>query len=74
MEGEALALADGHDALLASGARIGDVTLAGGGARSTLWARLVALRSAFRCGSRLMHKPAQRWAPHGSPGKASADR
>jgi xylulokinase len=42
MEGVALALADGHDALAASGARIAEVTLTGGGARSTLWARLVA--------------------------------
>lgn len=42
MEGVALALADGHDALTGSGARIGTVTLTGGGARSALWARLVA--------------------------------
>ena len=42
MEGVALALADGHDALIASGARIGRVTLTGGGARSALWARLLA--------------------------------
>jgi xylulokinase len=42
MEGVALALADGHDALIASGAHIGNVVLTGGGARSTLWARLIA--------------------------------
>jgi xylulokinase len=42
MEGVALALADGHDALLASGAIIAAVTLTGGGARSSLWARLIA--------------------------------
>lgn len=42
MEGVALALADGHDALVGSGAHIGAVTLTGGGARSMLWARLVA--------------------------------
>jgi xylulokinase len=42
LEGVALALADGHDALLGSGARIADVTLTGGGARSRLWARLIA--------------------------------
>jgi xylulokinase len=42
MEGVALALADGHDALIASGAGIAEVTLTGGGARSALWARLVA--------------------------------
>ncbi|HSI01248.1 MAG TPA: xylulokinase [Reyranella sp.] len=42
MEGVALALADGHDALLASGARIAEITLTGGGARSALWARLIA--------------------------------
>jgi len=42
MEGVALALADGHGALLASGARIDRVALTGGGARSALWARLLA--------------------------------
>ena len=42
MEGVALALADGHDVLIASGAAIGPVALTGGGARSALWARLVA--------------------------------
>ena len=42
MEGVALALADGHEALIGSGARIGQVSLTGGGARSILWARLVA--------------------------------
>jgi xylulokinase len=42
LEGVALAIADGHDALLDSGARIADVTLTGGGARSSLWARLIA--------------------------------
>jgi xylulokinase len=42
LEGVALAVADGHDALLGSGARIADVTLTGGGARSGLWARLIA--------------------------------
>jgi xylulokinase len=42
LEGVALALADGHDALIASGTRIEAVTLTGGGARSPLWARLIA--------------------------------
>lgn len=42
MEGVAMALADGHAALIESGARIGDVTLTGGGARSVLWGRLIA--------------------------------
>ncbi|MBS0540015.1 MAG: xylulokinase [Proteobacteria bacterium] len=42
MEGVALAFADGHDALTGSGATIGTVTLTGGGARSRLWARLIA--------------------------------
>jgi xylulokinase len=42
MEGVAMALADGHEALIESGAAIGEVSLTGGGARSTLWARLVA--------------------------------
>jgi xylulokinase len=42
LEGVALAIADGHDALRGSGARITDVTLTGGGARSGLWARLIA--------------------------------
>jgi len=42
LEGVALALADGHAALAADGARIERITLTGGGARSALWARLVA--------------------------------
>jgi len=42
MEGVALALADGHDALIASGAAIDHIALTGGGARSALWARLLA--------------------------------
>jgi xylulokinase len=42
LEGVALAIADGHDALLGSGAAITEVTLTGGGARSALWARLIA--------------------------------
>lgn len=37
-----MALADGHEALIESGAGIDEVSLTGGGARSTLWARLVA--------------------------------
>ena len=42
LEGVALALADGHAALAADGARIERIVLTGGGARSALWARLVA--------------------------------
>ncbi|TXL75463.1 xylulokinase [Vineibacter terrae] len=42
LEGVALALADGHEALAASGARLRRLTLTGGGARSRLWARLIA--------------------------------
>ncbi len=42
MEGVALALADGHEALAASGARLRRLVLTGGGARSRLWARLIA--------------------------------
>jgi xylulokinase len=42
MEGVALALADGHAALAATGARINRISLTGGGARSELWARLAA--------------------------------
>src|SRR5262249_37706170 len=38
MEGVALALADGHAPLTASGTRIGDVTLTGGGARQLVGA------------------------------------
>ncbi|HEY2872503.1 MAG TPA: FGGY-family carbohydrate kinase [Reyranella sp.] len=47
LEGVALALTDCHDALLDSGAVIGAITLTGGGARSDLWARLIA--SALGC-------------------------
>jgi xylulokinase len=42
MEGVALALADGHEALAADGASVRRLTLTGGGARSRLWARLIA--------------------------------
>ena len=42
LEGVALALADGQEALLAAGSPIGDVTVIGGGARSRLWGRLLA--------------------------------
>ncbi len=42
LEGVALALGDCHTALADSGAPIGNVVLTGGGARSALWARLVA--------------------------------
>jgi len=42
LEGVALALADGHAALTNDGARIERIVLTGGGARSALWARLVA--------------------------------
>ncbi|MBI2741747.1 MAG: xylulokinase [Rhodospirillales bacterium] len=42
LEGVALALADGHAALTVDGARIERIALTGGGARSALWARLVA--------------------------------
>jgi xylulokinase len=42
LEGVALALADGHTALTGTGARIDHITLTGGGARSALWARLIA--------------------------------
>lgn len=42
MEGVAMALADGHEALIESGAPIGQISLTGGGGRSLLWARLVA--------------------------------
>jgi xylulokinase len=42
MEGVALALADCHDALLGAGAAIRRPLLIGGGARSGLWARLIA--------------------------------
>jgi xylulokinase len=45
LEGVAFALADGQDALLASGAVIGTVSVIGGGARSRFWGRLLA--SAF---------------------------
>jgi xylulokinase len=42
LEGVALALADCHAALATTGARIDRLALTGGGARSALWARLVA--------------------------------
>ena len=42
MEGVALAIGDAHRALLSTGAPIARMSLTGGGARSTLWARLIA--------------------------------
>ena len=42
LEGVALALADCHTALMESGARIEEIVLTGGGARSHAWASLIA--------------------------------
>jgi xylulokinase len=42
LEGVAFAFADAQDALLAGGARIGDVSVIGGGARSHYWGRILA--------------------------------
>jgi xylulokinase len=42
MEGVAFGLTDGLDALRAAGTRPGSLSLVGGGARSTLWAQLLA--------------------------------
>lgn len=42
LEGVAFAFLDGQDALLAAGTDIGRVSVIGGGARSTLWARILA--------------------------------
>ena len=42
LEGVAFAFLDGQDALLAAGADIGQVSIIGGGARSSSWARILA--------------------------------
>jgi len=42
LEGVAFAFADGQEALAASGTPIGDVCVIGGGARSSLWGRILA--------------------------------
>lgn len=42
LEGVAFALADGQQALLAAGARLGEVSVIGGGARSRFWGRILA--------------------------------
>lgn len=42
LEGVAMALADGQDALLESGAALDEVSVIGGGARSALWGRILA--------------------------------
>lgn len=42
LEGVAFALADGQEALLAAGTPIREVSVIGGGARSTLWGRILA--------------------------------
>ncbi len=47
MEGVALTLADARDCLEAAGARIERVGLIGGGAKSTLWTRMIAAATGF---------------------------
>ena len=42
LEGVAFALADGQRALLAAGAELGDVSIIGGGSRSTFWGGILA--------------------------------
>lgn len=42
LEGVAFAFADGQDALSATGAEIGTITVIGGGAQSALWGRILA--------------------------------
>jgi xylulokinase len=42
LEGVAFAFVDGQQALVEGGARIGSVTLVGGGSRSALWAQILA--------------------------------
>ncbi|HVO08001.1 MAG TPA: xylulokinase [Burkholderiaceae bacterium] len=42
LEGVAFALRDGLDALLASGSTIGEITVIGGGARSTYWGKVLS--------------------------------
>ena len=55
LEGVALGLRDGLDALLAAGSSLGMITVAGGGARSPFWGRLIAAALdrplAYRTGS-----------------------
>ena len=47
MEGVALTLADARDCLAAAGAQIERVGLIGGGAKSTLWTRMIAAATGF---------------------------
>lgn len=47
LEGVAFALADGHEALMEAGTALDDISVIGGGARSTLWGRILA--AALRC-------------------------
>lgn len=47
MEGVALTLADARDCLEAAGAKIERVGLTGGGAKSALWARMIAAATGF---------------------------
>jgi xylulokinase len=42
LEGVAMAFRDGLDALVASGARVGTITVIGGGARSAYWGKLLS--------------------------------
>jgi xylulokinase len=42
LEGVAFALRDGLDALLASGSTIGEITVIGGGARSSYWGKVLS--------------------------------
>ena len=48
LEGVAFAFADGYQALMEAGSAIDEISVIGGGARSTLWSRILA--AALRCG------------------------
>src|SRR5271157_1239006 len=47
MEGVALTLAEARDCLIAAGATLGRIGLIGGGAKSTLWTRMIAAATGF---------------------------
>ena len=51
LEGVAFAFADGYEALMEAGSEIDDMSVIGGGARSTLWSRILAaaLRRPLTC-------------------------
>jgi xylulokinase len=68
LEGVALALADGLDALREAGTRIESTSVTGGGARSAYWGRILAAALGLPSSTGTMPMSGRRSAQPGSPG------